>query len=485
MSAIPVPLAIAVAAYFLVVTLLGVAAGRSSRSSPEEYFLAGRGLGTAVLFMALFGTNCTTFVLVGIPGLAYRMGIGVFGLNAAIVALGVPLTFWAIGAPARRMAQRLGALTPAELYARRLASPAVGLVLFLFFTVYTVPYMVQGVKGAALVLSQASGGGVAPWAAGLGVLVVVLVYTSIGGMRGNGLDERVPGSAVHGVHRGRAVSDGPLPRRVPGRHAARPRRGSRLAAGRPDAGSVRPRSLGLVGPGDRDHRHRLPAHVRAADGGAGRRGPATGSVGLYPLALVLLWVPVVLIGVWARGAFPDLDAPDQAFYRMAAEHLPAFLGTLAFVAILAAAMSTLDAQILTLSSMLLRDAIEPRRPIGPRGEVLSGRLFTLAIAAVVYVLSLSWGDSVFAISRKAFEGYTTLVPTLFLALRWRRSTAAGALASILVGNAVLVVGWILGPAFPGLGLLPVAWAFVAASLAFVGVSLVTAAPSAETLERAY
>ena len=59
---------------------------------------SGRGLGPLVLFMALFGTNATAFVLVGIPGLAYHAGIGVFGVNAPLAALGIPLTFWAIGA---------------------------------------------------------------------------------------------------------------------------------------------------------------------------------------------------------------------------------------------------------------------------------------------------------------------------------------------------------------------------------------------------
>lgn len=67
--------------------------------------------------MALLGTNVTPFVLMGIPGLAYHHGVGVFGLNAAIVALGVPLTFWAIGYPAWLAARATNAVIPAELYA--------------------------------------------------------------------------------------------------------------------------------------------------------------------------------------------------------------------------------------------------------------------------------------------------------------------------------------------------------------------------------
>ena len=92
---------ILVVSYVILVVVVGALARRRSARSPEEYFLAGRSLSTVALFMALFGTNCTAFVLVGVPGQAYHDGIGVFGLNAPIVALGIPLSFWAIGVPGR------------------------------------------------------------------------------------------------------------------------------------------------------------------------------------------------------------------------------------------------------------------------------------------------------------------------------------------------------------------------------------------------
>ena len=76
----------ALAIYVTVVVTLGIVATRRSSKGPDEYFLAGRKLGPLVLFMALFGTNSTSFVLLAIPAMAYTHGIGVFGLNAPIVA---------------------------------------------------------------------------------------------------------------------------------------------------------------------------------------------------------------------------------------------------------------------------------------------------------------------------------------------------------------------------------------------------------------
>ena len=132
-------IATVVVVYFAIVAGIAFAASRRGTMDAEDYFLGGRSAKTLVLFMALLGTNVTPFVLMGIPGLAYHHGIGVFGLNAAIVALGIPLTFWMIGYPAWRAARETKAVTPAELYATRLRSPALGIVLFVAFVMLTEP----------------------------------------------------------------------------------------------------------------------------------------------------------------------------------------------------------------------------------------------------------------------------------------------------------------------------------------------------------
>lgn len=463
-------LALACGIYITVVAVLGLLARRRASSSPEEYFLAGRTLGPVVLFMSLFGTNNTSFVLVGIPGLAYGLGIGVFGLNAPVVALGIPLTFWAIGAPARRIAKRLGALTPAELYAKHLGSKTVGFALFGLFTLYTVPYMVQAVKSAALVLSESSEGLVPVWAAGLGVVLVALIYTSLGGMRATAWTNVFQG-AIFMIFMLAAFFL--MSRSLGGLAAAM----ERVREVNPDLlvvgtkGLFAPRawaSWGLVialtvvvFP------HMLVRLMSASDDAALKR-----VCRLYPLALGLLWIPAVFIGVWGAGAFPGLDNPDKIFHRMADAHLPAALGSLGFLAVLAAVMSTLDAQILTLSSMVIRDVIEPLRKKKLEAEVWTARIFSVAVATVVFTLAMTWDESVFGISRKAFEGYTTIFPTLLLGVRWDRFTAAGALASLAAGNLVLIFGW-LGW-IPLFGFLPPFWGLVAGFAVGIGVSLLSA-----------
>jgi SSS family solute:Na+ symporter len=406
-------------------------------------------------------------VLVGIPGLAYTLGIGVFGLNAAIVALGIPMTFWAIGAPARRLAARYGALTPAELYARHLGSAAVGFSLFGLFTAYTVPYMVQGVKSAALILSTASDGAVSVWGAALGVVLIALAYTSLGGMRATAWTNVFQG-AVFMVFMVAAFFF--MSRSLGGLTAAmekvREVNPNLLVVG--SGGLFAPRawaSWGLVialtvivFP------HMLVRLMAAKDQKALQQ-----VCRFYPLALGILWLPAVMIGVWGAAAFPGLANPDEIFYRMTSAHMPAVLGSLGFLAVLAAVMSTLDAQILTLGSIVLRDFLEPLKKLDRSSEIWIGRTFSVGIAALVFVLSVTWNDSIFGISRKAFEGYLTLFPTLLLGMRWSRFSATGALASLAVGNGVLFLGWM--GVLPLFGFLPPFWALVAGFIAAVVGSL--------------
>jgi SSS family solute:Na+ symporter len=463
--------------YAALVLTVGLVASRRPSTSPEDYFLAGRGLGPLVLFMALFGTNCTAFVLVGIPGQAYHDGIGIFGVNAPIVALGIPLTFWVIGGPARAMAQRLGALTPAELYAKRFGRPFVGWLFFAVFTLYTLPYMVLAVKGTAITVEVVSEGTIPQWASALGVIVLTGVYTALGGMRATAWTNVLQGAVFLTFM---IASFFFMSRALGGLDAAT----EAVRAADPD--------LLRVGEGPLfsppawtswslvitltviAFPHMFVRLMAAKDQSAIR-----GACRMYPLALAALWVPAVLIGVWGAEAFPGLlgRESDQVFSLMATELLPAWLGPMSAVVVLAALMSTLDAQVLTLSSMLVRDVI------GAEHSVTAGRVFGVLIFAVVFVLTLTWGSSVFSLASFSFSGYVTLAPALFLGVRWRRFTATGAAASILAANGVYwacLAGWV-----PLAGFLPVFWAFVAGCAAGYFGSVATIETDAKLTARAF
>ena len=465
-------------AYVLVVLAVGVAATRRSARSPEEYFLAGRGLGTVVLFMALFGTNCTAFVLVGVPGRAYHDGVGTFGINAPIIALGIPLSFWAVGAPARRLAARLGALTPAELYAKRLGSRAVGVALFAVFLLYTIPYMVTAIDGAARTLEAVSEGRVPALWGGLLVLAVALIYTTLGGMRATAWTNVLQGALfmVFMVMAFVVVSSS-----MGGLAAAmeKVRATDEGLLSRPEGGLYEPRAFASWSLAISLTVIAFP-HMLVRMFTARSERTLQNVCRLYPLALVLLWLPAVMLGVWGAAEVPGLVGrdSDRIFALMVTEHLPPLLASLGFVAVLAAVMSTLDAQLLTLGSMLVRDVL-PGRGRSAASEVRLGRAFGVAVALLTVIVWRLSGASIFALASISFSGYVTLFPTLLLGVRWERFSAGGALLSIGLGNLIYFLALAAAPSWQGAalqpgwgGFLPVTWGLAAASAgAWLGTHL--------------
>ena len=203
-----------------------------------------------------------------------------------------------------------------------------------------------------------------------------------------------------------------------------------------------------------------------------------GAARLYPPALILLWLPAVLLGVWGAALYPGLEGrmSDEIFSRLIRD-MPVVLTALGFLAVVAAVMSTLDAQILTLSSMLTRDVLRD-----PQDQVRTGRLFSVLFAVAAFLATL-WGASIFQIARFAFGGYVTLVPTLFLGVRWRRFTVQGAVASIVCGNLVLILARLdLWPLF---GFLEGLWGFGIAAVVAVGVSLLTPPADVKVTQQAF
>jgi hypothetical protein len=146
----------------------------------------------------------------------------------------------------------------------------------------------------------------------------------------------------------------------------------------------------------------------------------------YPVAMVLLWIPAVLFGIWGALEHPGLEgrASDAVFPLLVLDHLGPMLQGVALAGILAAVMSTLDAQMLTLSSMLTRDVLPPS--IAERHPVRLARLFLIVLAGMTFWIVIRQPASIFTLASASFSGYVTVVPTLLLGLHWRRFTVWGA-----------------------------------------------------------
>jgi SSS family solute:Na+ symporter len=223
------------------------------------------------------------------------------------------------------------------------------------------------------------------------------------------------------------------------------------------------------------------------------------TVTAHPILIMLVWVPCVLIGVWATAAVmpdgslivPPGAPPNTELALMVQKLTGPILGGLLGAGILAAIMSSLDSQFLCLGTMFTNDIVTHyfgEERFDDRQRVLLARGFIVLIVAATYLLSLLEPRQVFVLGVWCFSGFGSLFPLVFASLYWRRVTKAGAIASVIVTALVWLLlfresGYGADRTYLFLGMMPVATIFACSLLSLVGVSLVTKAPSAATLKK--
>ncbi|MGE3579553.1 MAG: hypothetical protein AB7I25_13955, partial [Vicinamibacterales bacterium] len=170
--------------YLLIVLAIGIANRGGGEGDAEGYFLAGRALGPAVFLLSLVGTNMTAFSILGASGHAFANGIVTYGLMASASALVIPFGLFVIGTRLWALGRRKGFMTPVQLFRDRWECGHIGTVIFLVQAVLLVPYIIIAVMGGGTTLRTVSGGAVPFWLGGAIVSLVVMGYVFFGGMRG-------------------------------------------------------------------------------------------------------------------------------------------------------------------------------------------------------------------------------------------------------------------------------------------------------------
>jgi SSS family solute:Na+ symporter len=196
--------------------------------------------------------------------------------------------------------------------------------------------------------------------------------------------------------------------------------------------------------------------------------------------------------LWGFGALllvPGLENADMATPTLLAmPFIPRALALVAMIGIVAAAVSTIDSILLTLSSVWARDVYKGviRRDATEARELKIGQwvIPIMALIALVFAWQASTKSGldfmIAPLSAAASAGLLMVVPTIFGAFYWKRGTAAGSVTSILVGAVVVLVLQVTG-AKP-LGWWPGVWGLVCCVGVFVGVSLLTKAPTRKAEE---
>ena len=163
----------------------------------------------------------------------------------------------------------------------------------------------------------------------------------------------------------------------------------------------------------------------------------------------------------------------------------AVIAGLILAGILAATMSTADSQLLAAASSVSENIVRRFvwKNIPEKKQMWIARISVALISVVALILAWNPDSSVFRIVSFAWAGFgAAFGPVMLFALFWRRTTRQGALAGMISGGAMVFL-WKyvisrLGGAFAIYELLP---AFIVSCILIVTVSLATAEPSEDIL----
>ncbi len=460
--------------YAVVVSGIAFASGRIRVSSTSEgFFLADRKIGGVVGALAYSGTTYSAFMMVGLAGLAYKGGIGALGfeltyLSGLVLAAFFGPRFWFIG-------KHYGCVSPAELLEVRYGNKTVSVVFSIICMVFLIPYTAAQLMGVGYLLSGITGGKI-PFMNGVVISVVLSVlWALIAGFRSI-LWTDVAQALIMFVSSFLALMFGV--NKLTGGF------GNLFASLQTDY----PQWLSVPGPGyftlptfigltlpwvffcisnpQVSQRLFVPRSLKSM------RNTIIGFLvfGFFYTQISVMW------GLLIRVVQPGLENPDLATpVLLGSGSIPPIIALLVLAGIVSAAISTIDAIVLTLSSMFSRDIFRNLVPqAGEGAEVLAGKGFIIFISFVSLIFAGMQFDLIAVLSVLSSTGLLMLVPTIAGVFFWKRSTAAGSAASMLTGIIIVFVLQIIG--IKPLGQWPVVWGFIGACATFVVVSLVTLPP---------
>ena len=479
---------ISLSAYFVLMLAIGFYAYRKSTGTAEQYTLGGRQLPPAVAALSAGASDMSGWLLLGLPGALYAAG-----LVEAWIGIGLfvgALLNWIIVAPRlREQTERYdNSLTVPAFLAARFPTTALplrtisGLVIVVFFSVYTASGLVGGGKlfttafGGLIDVGWASDYSIGVWL----TLGIVMTYTVIGGFLAVSLTDFVQGCIM-------MIALVLMPALVltTGQGNGIGQAAERLRDIDPTFLSMT-EGLSIIG------------FLSAIAWGLGYFGQphiivrfmAVRSVKAVPTArnIGMTWMGISLLGAISLGIFGrayvernDLEIQDpETIFIVLAELLfhPLITGFL-FAALLAAIMSTVSSQLLVASSSLTEDfyRLFLRRQAGDKETVLVSRVSVLLVGLVAAFLARDPDSQVLGLVANAWAGFgAAFGPLILLALTWSRMTGTGAVAGLVTGAAV-VIGWIgLGwnkSFLGGEGVYEIIPGFLCATLAIVAVSLLT------------
>ncbi|HLR12588.1 MAG TPA: sodium/proline symporter PutP [Burkholderiaceae bacterium] len=441
--------------YFLLMLAIGFYAMREATSSSEQYLLAGRNLSPAVAALSAGASDMSGWLLLGLPG-----AIFIVGLHEAWIGIGLwcgALINWIVVAPRlREQTERYdNALTIPAFLASRFPTKALTLrvvsaiIVVVFFVVYTASGLVAGGKLFHMAFSGLfTFGGLSDYQTGVWLtLVIVLIYTSVGGFLAVSLTDFVQGCIM-------MLALVLMPLVVLYGHGG---------GGLEQASQTLSEVTEPAGYLTWTHGLTFIGWLSAFAWGLGYFGQphiivrfmAVRSVKDVPAArnIGMAWMFISLAGAIAMAVFGrayairtglEVDDPETIFIILADLLFHPLITGFLYAALLAAVMSTISSQLLVSSSSLVEDAYRlfMNKNATEKQSVTVGRICVVIVGLLAAIIARNPDSQVLGLVSHAWAGFgAAFGPLIVLSLTWKRMSGAGAVAGLVAGAATVMV-WI-------------------------------------------
>jgi len=458
-----------VGAYLLLALAIGLVAYRATDRTAEDYYLAGRTLGTVVLLFTTFATLLSAYTFFGGPDTSFALGpewILVMGTMDGVL---FAVLWYVIGYKQWLVGQSGGYVTLGEMLGARFGSTGLRALVAVVSLFWLFPYVMLQQKGAGLAITGLTNGAVPLWVGAGGITLFMILYVVVSGMRGVAWTDTVQGVLMLGLVWAAfawvlSAVGGP---------------GAATAA----LQEANPEYLALGG-GAYTPQFVLGTAVYIAFGvtmfpqinqrffAARSKKVLTRTFALWPVLVLLLFVPAFLLGAWAVGL--GIDPGDGSVLpALLREYTPTWFAALVIAGALAAMMSSSDSMLLSGSSYFTRDVYRPLFGDADR-EALLARGGVAVFATASFVASLVAEGTLVQIGNTAFGGFAQLALPVVVALYWAGTTRLGMYAGVIVPQAFYLAS-VFVPAVPGtyLGWPAAVVGMLLGAVLTVGVSAVT------------
>ncbi len=487
-----------------IVAMVGIGVLCSKKNNDvNDFYLGGRKLGPLVTAMSAEASDMSSWLLMGLPGVAYLSGIADAGWTAIGLAIGTYFNWLIVAKRLRRYSAVAGnSITIPDFFANRFRDKSGALVGIsaVIIVIFFIPYTASGFAACGKLFSSLFGINYIP--AMIISAIAIVGYTALGGFLAASTTDFIQ-SIVMTIALGIVVVFGVQTaggldvvmenaKALPG-YLSMTSMYDVTSNSSTNYSFISIASTMAWGLGYFGMPHILLRFMAIEDENKLSLSRRVATIWVVISMAVAVFIGVIGYSMSKNGAIPVLEGTDSETLIIKTAQLLSNNGVLAIIfagiilaGILACTMSTADSQLLAASSSISENILKDvfKMKMSQKSTMLAARLTVVAIAVIGIFLARDPNSSVFGIVSFAWAGFgAAFGPVMLFALFWKRTNRFGALAGMISGGAMVFIWKYLVRPLGGLWniyeLLP---AFIVGCVFIVIVSLLTEAPSEEIVK---